>query len=791
MSSIVDQRCIRATPAYRRNHLAVRGAVQGVGFRPFVYRLATDLQLNGHVCNTPGGVIIEIEGPSANVEAFNTRLTADKPPLSIIDDCTIRTLPLQNTAGFTIVDSIENGRCQALVLPDIATCIDCLRDIFDPCNRRFMYPLTNCTHCGPRYSIIQRLPYDRSKTTMSQFEMCLDCQREYDDPRDRRFHAQPNACPRCGPQLALWDAGGKVLCQRQDALDTTVRALNDGLIVAVKGLGGFHLMVDPRQDRTVDELRRRKHRDEKPLALMYPTIDHVALDCVTPQAAADTLRSPAAPIVLLERLPGRDEISSLVAPGYPELGVMLPYTPLHHLLMHALDRPMVATSGNLSDEPMCFDEHDALDRLRDIADVFLVHDRPIHRHVDDSVVRLVHGSPVVLRRARGYAPLPVASVPTDHPAVLAVGGHLKNTIALATERRVFISQHIGDLETVPAQDAFEHTAVALAELYDTAPEIIACDEHPDYVSTHYARSHGSHVVAVQHHHAHIAACMAEHGLHDAVCGIAWDGTGYGSDGTVWGGEFMACTRRDYRRTGHLRQFGLPGGDRAAVEPRRCAVGVLYEIFGTQVAHMDHLPCVWSFTAQQRTTLLTALHRGINAPRTSSMGRLFDAIAALIGLQQTTAFEGQAAMRLQYCAADSSDQRIYSAPVLEPSGTQHPAIIDWEPMIRGILSDIAHGACRADVAARFHNTLIGIVVLMAQRSGLQDVVLSGGCFQNTLLLGGAIDALVREGFRVHWPQRVPAGDGGIALGQATVALARLAAAPPLEDTPCASPFPARS
>jgi hydrogenase maturation protein HypF len=754
-----------------RLRMHIHGLVQGVGFRPFVYRLARELALAGWVRNSPRGVSIEVEGPLQQIAAFQKRLTEERPPLSTITRCCSARVPPLGEASFVIRDSDVRGRRLALVLPDIATCAACRAELFEPSNRRYLYPFTNCTHCGPRYSIITGLPYDRANTTMRSFVMCPACRREYEDPADRRFHAQPNACPDCGPQLALWDGQGHTLATRHQALQESAAAVRAGGIVAVKGLGGFHLVAHAGIARAVDELRRRKHRDKKPLALMFPTIEQVDQACVVSVLERQLLQSPAAPIVLLRRRDGGSPVARTVAPGHPCLGVMLPYTPLHHVLLSELHVPVVATSGNLSDEPMCIDEHKALRRLRGIADLFLVHDRPIHRHVDDSVARIAAGGTMLLRRARGYAP---AALPLNDPgpAVLAVGGHLKNTVALADGASVFISPHIGDLETAPALEAFERTICGLTELYGARPAAVACDLHPDYLSSRHAARSRLRVEAVQHHHAHVVACMAEHDLRGTVLGVSWDGTGYGPDGTAWGGEFLLADRADYRRAAHFRQFRLPGGDRAVIEPRRAALGVLYELFGSALAKRCDLAPVAAFTPAELGVLLQMLARGVNAPQTSSVGRLFDAVASLAGLCQHNEYEGQAAMQLQFQENVSSSGRDgYGFCLLEPGVAHGPLVIDWEPAIRAIIGDLASSREAPVIASRFHRGLVDVMVSVARRCGEQRVVLTGGCFQNDWLLEAAIDALQIAGFEVFWPQLVPCNDGGIALGQVAAARAR--------------------
>jgi len=754
----------------QRLRVVIRGAVQGVGYRPFVYRLAMELELRGWVCNSSGGLIIEVEGSPERLDTCQQRLHDERPPRAFVQGIESAVLDPAGYRGFEIRLSDASERKTTFVLPDVATCDDCLAELFDPADRRHLYPFTNCTHCGPRFSIVERLPYDRPATTMRRFRMCPRCDGEYHDPLDRRFHAQPNACPECGPQLELWDAGGKQLATRHEGLLVTAQALGEGRIVAVKGLGGFHLMVDARNGRAVQRLRERKNREEKPLALMVPSVeaaqDHVSIDA----AERRLLCSPEAPIVLLERRAAREaaEVADEVAPGNPSLGVVLPYTPLHHLLLREIGFPVVATSGNLSDEPICTDEQEALQRLAGIADLFLVHDRPIARHVDDSVARVVAGRPMLLRRARGYAPLPV-SLKRPLPPTLAVGGQLKNSVALAIDRNAFLSQHIGDLETAQALGAFHDSIEALERLYETTPEQLACDLHPDYASTLFAERRGLPVEPVQHHHAHVAACLAENEIEPPVLGVAWDGTGHGDDGTVWGGEFLVVEAAGYRRAAHFRTFRLPGGERAIKEPRRSALGLLHELYGPGLRDLQAPAPLAAFPQAELPSLLRMLERGLNAPLTSSAGRLFDAVAGLLGLRQRCSFEGQAAMELEFAAQRASTEDRLAVRLLDPGSAEpsSPIVVDWEPMVTRLIELAGESGDIETPARMFHNTLAAVIVEVAQRVGLERVALSGGCFQNRLLTETAICLLREAGFRPYWHQRVPPNDGCIALGQLAV------------------------
>jgi len=757
---------------YERLRVVIHGAVQGVGFRPYIYRLATEMGLNGWVINSSQGVFIEVEGDRPGLNSFLLRIEKEKPPLSFIRGMEHSFLDPKGYDKFEVRESDDSGAKTVMVLPDIATCPDCLAEIFDPDDRRYLYPFTNCTNCGPRYSIIQSLPYDRPNTTMKAFDMCDECLAEYTNPIDRRFHAQPNACPRCGPHVELWDHAGGVVASHHDAIKKTIEAIRLGEIVAVKGLGGFHLIVDARNNNAVNVLRERKHREEKPLALMYPSIESIKRDCEVSPIEERLLCSPEAPIVLLQRKQGDSEIAGDVAPDNPYIGAMLPYTPLHHILMAELGFPVVATSGNLSDEPICIDEREALERLGNIADIFLVHNRPIERHVDDSVVRVMMGRELVLRRARGYAPLPI-HLNKPLPRVLAVGAHIKNAIAASIGQEVFISQHIGDLETAEASNAFRNVITSFENLYESSPEIIACDAHPDYTSTRYAREAGLPIITVQHHYAHVIACMAENELEPPVLGVSWDGTGYGLDGTIWGGEFLYIPEASFQRTAHLRTFRLPGGDKAVKEPRRTAIGLLYEIFGENVFDMRELNPVLALGIEEKNIIREMLYKKINSPVTSSAGRLFDAVASIIGLRQVIRFEGQAAMELEFRIGRFDSDDRYAIELKKPDkNPDQPSIVDWEPMIREIIDDVNRDVPVEFISAKFHNTMVEAIILVAGDVDEKQVVLTGGCFQNKYLTEHSIIRLREEGFRPYWHQRVPPNDGGIALGQAVAAARRL-------------------
>jgi hydrogenase maturation protein HypF len=755
----------------RRARIKVRGAVQGVGFRPHAWRLAAELALDGWVSNSAEGVLIEVEGRAGAIDAFVHALEARRPASAQIEALEVAAIAPRGETGFAIRPSRNEGPLSAAILPDLATCPECLRELLDPRHRRYLYPFTNCSHCGPRYSIVQALPYDRERTTMRAYVMCPACRAEYENPADRRFHAEPIACPACGPALALWDAAGQVLAQRHAALLQAAQALRAGRIVAVKGLGGFHLWADARDADAVARLRQRKGRAEKPFALMLADLAAVRAQCALAPQEAGLLASPQAPIVLLRRraTSAAPALAAQVAPGSPELGVMLPYTPLHHLLMRELRFPVVATSGNRSEEPIAVDEREALDRLHGIAELFLVHDRPIARPVEDSVARVVLNRETLLRRGRGYAPYPL---PLPHAgqggAVLAVGAHLKNTVSLALAHQVVTGPHVGDLEAPEARDAFEEATRSLTGLYDATPSALACDLHPDYASTRYAEGSGLPLVRVQHHVAHVAACVAENGLRGAVLGVAWDGSGYGPDGTIWGGEFLKLDGPRAQRVAHLRRFRLPGGERAIREPRRAALGALHEALGEDLFEDQGLTDAMNFGVAELRVLRAMLANGTHAPLTSSAGRLFDAVAALVGVRQVASFEGQAAMELEWCIDEAAGLPAYAVELLAEG--ERPLIVDWGPMLRSMVRDVRDGAAPGAVATGFHRALADAIVAVARRIGVHQVALSGGCFQNRHLLEWSVERLRAQGFEAFWHHKVPSNDGGLSVGQAAWAAA---------------------
>ncbi len=753
-----------------RLKVVIRGAVQGVGFRPFVYRLATALGLTGWVSNSSEGVFIEAEAEKQLLGQFLLRIEKEKPPRSFIQSLESSYLDAVGYTSFIIRESEKNGHKSALILPDVAMCPECEAEIFDPQNRRYRYPFTNCTNCGPRFSIIESLPYDRPNTSMKKFIMCPDCRQEYEDPLSRRFHAQPNACPVCGPQLELWDGQGDVVFSGDDALEECASVIRRGGVIALKGIGGFQLMVDARNNVAVKRLRARKRREEKPFALLYPSLRHVREDCRVSELEERILQSPESPIVLLERNEARSTVAESIAPRNPYLGIMLPYSPLHALLMRDLRFPVVATSGNLSDEPICIDGFEALARLQGIADYFLVHNRPIVRHVDDSIVRILLGRELVLRRARGYAPLPVAMKPSEGQeeakktfgrSVLAVGAHLKNTVALSVDKNIFVSQHIGDLETQESLSAFRRVIEDFKRLYEAEPQNIVCDLHADYLSTQFAHESGALCTHIQHHYAHVASCMAENQLEGELLGVSWDGTGMGLDGTIWGGEFLLTNETSFERVAHFRPFPLPGGDRAIKEPRRSALGMLFEMYGSSVLQRADISTMQSFSENDKLIIAQMLSKGVNAPLTSSVGRIFDAVASICGVRQTLSFEGQAAMELEFACQGARSEKIYG---FEIQRSENRYSVDWAPMIEEILRDVKNGESLGEISARFHNTLAEVILAVARKTKQTRVVLTGGCFQNKYLTERSVTLLTENGIRPYWHQRIPPNDGGIALGQ---------------------------
>ncbi|SDK18062.1 carbamoyltransferase HypF [Microbulbifer yueqingensis] len=745
-----------------RLRIEIGGLVQGVGFRPFVYRLANDCGLHGWVANDSRGVQLEVQGSPSGIREFMHRLTRESPARARITSLGSKPAPVKPAKGFSIRTSRGGEAAAAILLPDLAPCDECLREMADPANRRFRYPFINCTQCGPRFSIVSKLPYDRANTTMAGYVLCPECRQEYTDPLDRRFHAEPIACPVCGPRLMLRDTRGNRLATGDEALQRAADAVRDGGILALKGVGGFQLLVDAASSPSIERLRRRKRRPEKPFAVLYSDIGLVERECHVSPLERTLLCGAERPIVLLARRTGSEAgVAGNVAPGNPNLGVMLPGSPLHQLLMSMLQRPAVCTSGNLSGEPLCSDDTDAITRLGGIADIFLTHDRRISNSLDDSVVREVDGGPLLLRRARGYVPAPV-ELPPEAPAVdlVAVGADLKNCPAIARGRRVFLAQHIGDLDNRRGLDAFEQTIARLRESSASPDDKLVCDLHPGYVSRRWVLKQGARATGVQHHVAHFFSCMAEHGYSGPALGICWDGTGFGSDGTLRGSEFLQWDGAStVKHICCLREFPLPGGEAAIREPRRQAAALLFALPDGQGALREFLQS--NFSAQEGRNLSRILGKEELAPRCSSGGRLFDAVAALLGLCQVTSFEGQAAMAVEHAAQGSASGRCY--PFALTAGA-NGRVLDWSPMVNALLEDQRRGITTGERAAAFHNTLARMMLAVAEAAGIDNVFLSGGVFQNRRLAETTSALLRGRGFMVHSHRLVPPNDGGIALGQ---------------------------
>ncbi len=759
-----------------RVQILVRGIVQGVGFRPFVFSLAKRRSLRGQVLNNTTGVLIDVEGESNTIRQFINELESDPPPLSLIEsiECS-SSLDPANYLDFRIVESDSSGERFIPISADIATCADCLRELFDSRDRRYLYPFINCTNCGPRFTIIEGVPYDREKTTMRDFAMCAACRAEYENPSDRRFHAEPMACPACGPRFFLTDANGREV-EIDNAFEKARRLLRDGKIIAIKGIGGFHLACDALNNEAVERLRERKYREDKPFAMMAATVESIGEHCFVSGAEEEMLRSPRRPIVLLERKPDslipNALIPHAVAPGVNKLGFMLPYSPHHYLLFADLDRPLVMTSGNISDEPISYEDKDGLERLAAIADYFLIHDRRIHIRTDDSVTRLFAGREMVVRRSRGYAPAPIKTSFKFDREILACGAELKNTFCLTHEKFAFVSHHIGDLENLETLRSFTEGIEHFKQLFNLKPEVIAYDFHPEYLSTKYAQSLADELtkVGVQHHHAHVASCMADNLIEGEVIGVAMDGLGFGSDGRFWGGEFFVADFLEAERVAHLDYIPMPGGAKAIREPWRMAAVYLHRALGDEFLN---LPI--TFATKLDRSRWEVIHKmartGTNSPETSSMGRLFDAVSSLIGLRDMVRYEGQAAIELE-AIADHSCKQCYE---FELAG--NGSIIKAEAVIHRVVQDLLNGISSATVSAKFHLSVANLITSVAEKirdeRRLNRVALSGGVFQNMFLLESACRLLKAAGFEVFTHSRVPPNDGGISLGQAVIANAQLA------------------
>lgn len=744
--------------------IRVKGIVQGVGFRPFVYRLALHHSIAGRVWNTATGVTIEAEGKHEKLESFQKELRQNYPPLAVITEITVEPAQANRYDGFRIVHSDAGESVDTLISPDIALCDDCLKELFDPQDRRYRYPFINCTNCGPRYTIIRELPYDRPNTSMAEFEMCVECQKEYDDPENRRFHAQPNACPDCGPTLSLVDNTGSRL--PGDPLDETVSALQQGCIVAVKGLGGFHLACDATNDSAVKQLRKRKRRVGKPFAVMAFNLERICSFADLDVQEEELLSVPRRPIVLAQKK-YPNPLSEAVAPGQSTFGVMSPYTPLHYLLLNPFPHALVMTSGNVAEEPIAIDNQEAMQRLGELADLFLLHDRDIELRADDSVMRTMDGQPRHLRRSRGYAPQPVF-LPKPVRQILAVGPELKNTVCFTREDRAFISQHIGDMENLEAFGFFQEVIEHLRNVFQLEPELIAHDLHPDYLSTQWAMEQDTlPTVAIQHHRAHIASCLADAGSLEPAIGIALDGTGFGDDGAIWGGEVFIGKPEELHRIAHLKYTPLPGGDAAAREPWRCAVSHLL----TAYEELPDLPFLLGISDDKLEAVVHMMKTGMNTFQTSSMGRLFDAAAALAGVRNVVSYEAQAAMEFE-ALAEVNEKGHYPIQI---DDSDEPWQIRTEPLIHAIAKDVTKITRIGLISSRFHNglaqTFTELCLKLRKKEGLRQVALSGGVFQNRVLLEILATGLRENGFKVLTHRQVPANDGGISLGQAVIAALR--------------------
>jgi hydrogenase maturation protein HypF len=755
-----------------RHRILVNGIVQGVGFRPFVFRIATELQLSGFVGNNSEGVVIEVEGGSDAINRFLHRLQSETPIVATITSCTAERVPVTGETAFAILPSHHGHEATTFVSPDIATCDDCLAEFTNPHDRRYRYPFINCTNCGPRYTIVEGIPYDRPNTSMRVFPMCPECQNEYDDPSNRRFHAQPNACPKCGPKLQLRSNAGWV--DSSDPISSAIALLEQGKVVALRGIGGFHLAVDARSESAVLELRRRKGRAEKPFALMACSISAIEHQCAVSAEERAVLQDRRRPIVLLQRSHCCD-LPQAIAPGQATLGFMLPYTPLHFALLAGSLDMLVMTSGNFSEEPIATGNDEALERLAGLADYFLLHDREILQRCDDSIVKVMDSKPRLMRRSRGYVPEPVFLRGSSAPPGLAVGGELKNCIGLSRGRAVFLSQHIGDLDNLSAYRFFESSIDHFKKLLEIEPEFVAHDLHPEYLSTKWALSQPAiRKVSVQHHHAHLASVMAENGTDEPSIGIILDGTGYGTDGTIWGGEVLVGNAASFKRVAWLVPTPMPGGEAAIKEPWRMAISYLKDAFGEELRNLN-LPLFKSISATSIATAEAMIGRNVNCPVTSSCGRLFDGVASLLGIKQSVTFEAQAAMELEAISGRPSRGDVYpEVPGLDGS----VSAIDFRPLIRQIVADVGNGTSTATIGARFHATLAEMFISRATHirgdCGVNRVALSGGVYQNQLFFEYIVGRLAEEKFEVLTHRRVPTNDGGLAFGQLAVAHAQLQA-----------------
>jgi len=751
-----------------RKNIIIKGIVQGVGFRPFIHKLVQNYNLSGWVLNSNQGVEIEVEGKTGEINSFVSDIKKKLPPLARIEKIEVNQLPLIGYKVFSIKKSIiKEENSFVLVSPDISICEDCLQELFDPHNRRFRYPFINCTNCGPRFTIIKDIPYDRKKTTMNNFKMCSLCQGEYDNIEDRRYHAQPNACADCGPQVSLYQ--NKIKLEGIDPIEKAVKLLKEGKIGAIKGLGGFHLACDATNNKAVARLRRLKNREAKPFAIMSFNLEKIVQYCKLGEKEKEWLVNRARPIVLLKK---KEDIliSPLVAPRNNYLGVMLPYTPLHYLLLKDNFTALIMTSGNITDQPIIGDNLKALDKLDGIVDFFLSYNRDIFNRCDDSVIKIINDNNVFFRRSRGFVPHPTI-LDFKLKEVLALGGELKNTISFSKENYIFLSQYLGDLKSVETLEFFKESITSFKKMFRVKPEIIACDLHPDYLSTQYAEEikvkKGLKVVKVQHHHAHIVSCMAENNVKEKVIGVAYDGTGYGDDGNIWGGEFLLCDLKKYSRVGHLKYYSLPGGDKAIVEPWRMAYSYLYSIYGPKAKILD-IDFNRRMDYDKLSIIEKMIDKNINSPLTSSCGRLFDAASSLIGVRDEISYEGQAAMELEsFCASGMTERYKFSIYKEEEE-----FIIDPQEIFIDIITDLKKGLDKKVMATKFHNTVAEFTVDLCgkirENTKINEIALSGGVFQNKYLTEKVVFLLEDKGFKVYIQRKVPPNDGGISLGQAVVA-----------------------
>jgi len=748
----------------KRIKAVIRGIVQGVGFRPFIYRLANSYHLAGHVSNTSAGVELEVEGEDEDIRAFLKAISVEKPPLALITSINTETIPLQHEKDFFILSSQTNLQRQTLISPDICICNDCLKEMFDTKDRRYLYPFINCTNCGPRYTIIDDIPYDRINTSMRKFKMCPECEREYNDPNNRRFHAEPNACETCGPRLFLYNEKRNLIDKHP--IRETIRLLEKGYIVAIKGLGGFHLAVDASNEKAVKRLRKRKHREEKPLAIMSKDLEKVKSYAVLSSEEISLLTSPQRPIVIVPRNPSHS-IAPSIAPDTNDVGVLLPYTPLHYLLMKGNFPALVMTSGNLSEEPICIDNDEAFNRLKHIADYFLVHNRDILQRSDDSVGKVVNGKFRLIRRSRGYVPLPIF-LEHSFSTILACGAEEKNTVCLLKENQAFLSQHIGDLENLETLSFFEHVICHLKRILEIEPRIIAYDLHPEYLSTKWAKEiKGVKLIGIQHHHAHIMSCLAENrDIFSPVIGLALDGTGYGTDGHLWGGEILLVKGKEFQRIAHLSYYPLPGGNKAIKEPWRMAISYLYPVFGEEIFKLS-LNLNEAIPKKHIQWIYQMIKNNINCPLSSGLGRLFDAVSALLGIKLEIAYSAQAAILLETVREDTKDSYLFNL-----NTSSIPWQIDPRLVIKKIIEDIKDQVPPGVISGKFHKGVVNILekvcLLVKEKTDINKIALSGGVFQNSYILKEMENCLKKNGFVVYSHSQVPTNDAGISLGQAVIA-----------------------